>query len=82
MSRPRETSMHQIVAEWCEARQLLNDARMSNLSLPEAVDALLGYRENVARLRGVVDLGEARSRRNHPSSRRRADLTVPPEVTS
>ena len=81
MSRP-EVSEHTITAEWCEARQMLNDARLSDYTVPEAVDVLLGYRENVARLRGVVDLAEARSRRNHPSSRRRADLAVPPEVTS
>lgn len=80
MTRP-EVSQHQIVAEWCEARQMLNDGRMSDLSLPEAVAALLGYRENVARLRGVVDLGLERSKRIHPSTRRRADLTVAPEVT-
>lgn len=77
MSRP-EVSQHQITAEWCEARQMLNDARLSDYTVPEAVDVLLGYRANVVN-RGVVDLAEARSRRAHPSTRRRADLTVAPE---
>ena len=80
MARP-EVSEHQIVAEWCEARQMLNDARLSDFTLPEAVDVLLGYRDNVIN-RGVVDLAEERSRRAHPSGqRRRADLSVAPEVT-
>ena len=78
MTRP-EVSQHHIVAEWCEARQMLNDARMSDLSLPEAVDVLLGYRDSGARLRSVVDLDLERAKRTHPS-RRRADLTVAPEV--
>ena len=80
MSRAREVSEHQIVAEWCEARQMLNDARLSDFTLPEAVGILLGYRSNAIN-RGVVDLDLERSKRVHPSSRRRADLTVAPEVT-
>ena len=79
MTRP-EVSQHQIVAEWCEARQMLNDARLSDFTLPEAVGILLGYRSNAIN-RGVVDLDLERSKRVHPSSRRRADLTVAPEVT-
>lgn len=79
MARP-EVSEHQIVAEWCEARQMLNDARLSDFTLPEAVGILLGYRSNAIN-RGVVDLDLERSKRVHPSSRRRADLTVAPEVT-
>jgi hypothetical protein len=79
MTRP-EVSQHQILAEWCEARQMLNDAHLSDFTLPEAVDVLLGYRSNAIN-RGVVDLDLERSKRVHPSSRRRADLTVAPEVT-
>ena len=82
MSRP-EVSEHTIVAEWCEARQLLNDAGMSGLDLPAAVAVLLDARQRVSLTpSGVVDLAEARSRRTHPSTRRRPDLTVPPEVTT
>lgn len=83
MSDPRVVSEHQIVSEWSEARQLLNDARLSDYTVPQAIDILLGYRANVINRGGeaVVDLAAARSKRNHPSRRRRADLTVAPEVT-
>ncbi len=87
MTAPREVSEHQIVAEWSEARQMLNDHGLSDVPLPGAIDILLGYRSaaeyntRLRQLRGVVDLAEARSKRNHPSTRRRADLAVPPEVT-
>ena len=80
MSRAREVSPHQVETEWSQARQMLNDARLSDYTLPEAVDILLGYRSNVIN-RGVVDLDLERSKRTHPSRRRRADLAVPPEVT-
>ena len=39
--RPHPVGAQQIVAEWAEARQLLNDAGMSELSLPAAVAQLL-----------------------------------------
>lgn len=77
MSDPRVVSEHQIVSEWSEARQLLNDARLSDYTLPQAIDILLGYRDNVINRGGeaVVDLAAARSKRNHPSRRHRADMT-------
>lgn len=83
MTRHQEVSEHQSVAEWCEARQMLNDAGMSGLTLPAAIAVLLDARQRVAlKPPGVVDLAEARSRRTHQSGqRRRADLTVAPEVT-
>ena len=81
-----EVSPHQIEAEWCEARQMLNDYGLSHYDLPEAVDRLLGYLHQhvrrVERPEGVIDLAAVRrSKGRHPSRRRRADLTVPPEVT-
>ena len=80
----RETSMQTIAAEWTQARQMLNDAGMSGLTLPAAIAVLLDARQRVAlKPPGVVDLAEARSRRSHPAGqRRRADLTVAPEVTT
>ncbi len=85
MSRP-EVSEHQITVEWREARQMLNDARLSDYTLPQAIDILLGFRSNVIRSSGdtVIDIErwqQAKSKRNHPSQRRRADLSVAPEVT-
>ena len=63
MSRPRETSMHQIVAEWAEARQLLADAGMGDLSVAAAIATLLPP---------PVDEDElAASMARHPSARRR-----------
>lgn len=74
MTAPREVSQHQIVAEWGEARQMLNDARLSDYSLPEAITILLGYRDNVANNRPatVVDLDGWRrsgSKSRHQSMR-------------
>ncbi len=83
MSRP-EVSEHQITVEWREARQMLNDGRLSDYSLPQAIAILLGFRDSVInrdRTQGVVNLALERSKRIHPSNRRRADLTVAPEVT-
>lgn len=62
---------------------MLNDAGIT-VPLPMAVERLLMCAIDPTpppRPSGVVDLAEARSKRNHPSSRRRADPTVPPEVT-
>lgn len=85
MTRP-EVSEHQIVAEWAEARQMLNDARFDHDSLPDAVCHLLSIFDEWKRspegpehLRRVVDLDLERAKRVHPSYRRRADLAVPPE---
>lgn len=73
-------SPHQIEAEWAEVRQALNDARMSDYSLPEAIVILLGYRDNVYLHGSACDdpdcPGGSKSR--HPSTRRRAALTVLP----
>lgn len=53
---PRQCSKHQSETEWAEARQMLNDAGLSETTVPDAVAGFIA-----ARNRSMLDQARTRS---------------------